>query len=120
MNLMRQYNSSCWIYFSVVDLADIKLINAEDEMKELQEKVHEYQDKHKNNMFHDIQDAQEKLVLRLDSIEVSGSQDYQKRRSKLYTDNQKLSNELTAKFKDHPSDCKDCVQVKVVEVRLDK
>ena len=102
---------------------DIKLINAEDERKDLEERVKCYDSTHKTKEYIAIGIALENLKGKLDPLELQGDENYCKRRTELYAQIKNLEADLLGKIHKDPKEsppCEICIHVKVSEVRLGK
>lgn len=106
----------CCILFS--DAVYIRLTEFSNQIEEWEHKLICYDTEHKTDVFHDFHDFKTKLLIQLDSFDVTSIPKIKTDRSKLYGQVEKLSREFDQKIHRGHHTCPFCVQVKEVVINL--
>lgn len=118
-NIMMSRALRCCIFFDLFsDATYISLTELSNKINEWEYKYINYDSEHKTGVFHDFQDFKTKLLIQLDSIEISSIPKIKTDRSILHDQIEKLSKSFDQKIHRGHHSCPICVQVKEVSINI--
>lgn len=109
---------SKFLLYLFLDATFIRLTELTEQIVEWERKLINYNSEHKTEIFHDFNDFKTKLLIQLDSIDISSSHKINADRSRAYDRLEKLTRELDKKIHEGHFNCSECVQVKEVAINL--